>query len=577
MAGKRRRTATLPENSAVEEQPSEKDGTDEEDVQADDDDDDVSSEIALIRRRWELASVLNFLMTFQPVIGTDLKLTAEDIENALIKPDTSLARLHIQLLKGIPPVSKTLNDTDAWVTALCKKIATWWPWVAEGEMPLTATKGEEISKYKELEPTTRLLMLKALCEIRAEQNDAVSYINDALKSGSEISCFRKNKIGGDGKATSYWYDGGTVIGHRLYKEVCKAEPKTKIKGKASNGPPTISFQWETLATNLHEFQKIVDEFSSSKVVGEKAVGKIIETDFVPTVEKFQKKKERALKQKERQERLLNDYRSYGTGSTRSCRNRSAITYTFDEYDRAIDEAIEISKKSKVTKEIGNNKLNKRGKLATNGGSDAGTDSKGSDTENSDSDMGTGSKDGNIEKEEIRNNDKLRKQGKLASDGGSDAGSDTEGSHSENSDSDMGTGSKDGNIEKGDSLDSASESQQDSQGDDNSASNDEGNDRISDSYEGSESENSGDMDDANDKKRSQRAFGTRWSTRLAEDKNRPVAETRNLASKNRLRQRPTRNSALDTVVLDSEDDNLSGNESGHEDSSSVANSEEGSDG
>ncbi|XP_065848574.1 DDT domain-containing protein DDR4 [Euphorbia lathyris] len=535
MAGNRRRTATLAKKTAVEEQASEKDGNDEDVVIVVDDNSSLEPEIAQIRRRWELASVLNFLMTFEPVIGSDLKLTAEEIETGLVKPDSSLARLHIKLLKGIPPVSKTLNDTDAWVTAVCKKITIWWPWVAEGEMPLTAAKGEEIYRYKELEPTTRLLILKALCEIRAEQDDAVSYINDALKNGSEISCFRKNKIGGDGNATSYWYDGGTVIGHRLYKEVSKNEPKSKMKGKASNGPPTISLQWETLATNLNEFEKIVDELSSSKVMGETAVGKIIKTDVVPAVQKFQKKKERALKQKERQERLLNDIGSYGTGITRSCRNRRAITYTFDEYDRAIDEAIKISKKRKTTKEIGNNKLSK--------------------------------------------------QGKLGSDGGSDAGMDSKGSHTENSDSDMGTGSKDGNIKKGDSLDSEAESDsipQDSKGDDNSACNDEDNDRKSDNYEGgSESENSGDMDDASDMNCSHKPFGTQWSIRLAGDMHHPDVETRNLASKNRLRQRPTRNSALDTVVLDSEDDSLSdkanGNESGCEDLSPVADSEEVSDG
>ncbi|KAK6281562.1 hypothetical protein POUND7_015387 [Theobroma cacao] len=32
---------------------------------------------------------------------------------------------------GIPPVSKLLNNSDAQVTALCKKLATWWPWVRQ--------------------------------------------------------------------------------------------------------------------------------------------------------------------------------------------------------------------------------------------------------------------------------------------------------------------------------------------------------------------------------------------------------------------------------------------------------------
>lgn len=36
---------------------------------------------------------------FDPILGKDLKLSAEDIEIGLVKPDVSLARLHIKLLK----------------------------------------------------------------------------------------------------------------------------------------------------------------------------------------------------------------------------------------------------------------------------------------------------------------------------------------------------------------------------------------------------------------------------------------------------------------------------------------------
>ncbi|XP_021295978.1 uncharacterized protein LOC110425400 [Herrania umbratica] len=34
-------------------------------------------------------------------------------------------------LKGILPVSKLLNNSDAWVTILFKKLAMWWPWVRQ--------------------------------------------------------------------------------------------------------------------------------------------------------------------------------------------------------------------------------------------------------------------------------------------------------------------------------------------------------------------------------------------------------------------------------------------------------------
>ena len=99
---------------------------------------------------------------------------------------------------------------------------------------------EEISRYKGLDPTKRLLILKALCEIRADvlypistfkdisyiaflflpcffvsspwkiivlvlqQNDTVAYINNALKEGTDISAFRKERIGEDGNDTSFW-------------------------------------------------------------------------------------------------------------------------------------------------------------------------------------------------------------------------------------------------------------------------------------------------------------------------------------------------------------------------------------
>lgn len=53
------------------------------------------------------------------------------------------------------------------------------------------------------------------------------------------------------------------------------------------------------------------------------------------------------------------------------------------------------------------------------------------------------------------------------------------------------------------------------------------------------------------------MGVRWSKRLAGDTSHPVLENRNLGTKNRSRQRPICNSALDSVVRqDSDDENSS---------------------
>ncbi|XWS72585.1 hypothetical protein CRYUN_Cryun02cG0052500 [Craigia yunnanensis] len=452
------------------------------------DDSSSDSEVAKLRGRWELASVLNFLNVFDPVIGNDLKLTAEEIELGLVKPNISIAALHIKLLKGIPPVSKLLNSSDAWVTALCKKLAMWWPWVAEGEIPLTAHNGEEISKYRELDPTSRLLLLKALCEIRADQVDTVSYINDALKSSKEISCFRKEKIGRN-RNVSYWYDGNTVFGYRLYREINRNQPKTKAKEKACLTLPTVCSHWETLAVDFTEFRGVVDKLLASKTAAEVAIGKTIDADAIPVVEKFQKRKERALKQRKRQEMLLNGLRSScDAGITRSCRNRRPISYTFDEYDRAIDEAIELTKRKTIEDRSHGQKLARQA-FASNG--DGGSVSKGS------------------------------------SDGkGNSMRSDTE-------DDKFQDAGADGN----DDVDDYSTRKDD---DDNN---------------GSDSSNSademGNLGNVNHEK--DMSMRSRWSKRLAGVAIHPAVGTGNLGTKNRLRQRPVINSALDSIVPDSEDD------------------------
>nr|GME10923.1 UDP-glycosyltransferase 91A1-like [Ipomoea batatas]GME21484.1 UDP-glycosyltransferase 91A1-like [Ipomoea batatas] len=50
----------------------------------------------------------------------------------------------------------------------------------------------------------------------------------------------------------------------------------------------ISSRWETLATNLEEFRTFVDNVSHSEVKWEKAVGKAVQADVIPVLEKKQK-------------------------------------------------------------------------------------------------------------------------------------------------------------------------------------------------------------------------------------------------------------------------------------------------
>lgn len=306
---------------------------------------DPQKERGRLRNMFELASVLNFIHVFRPVLNINMEFSAEELETALITPNNTLSQLHIQLLKGIPPVSRTLGN-NMWVTALCKKLADWWPWVAEGELPLVACHGEEIIAYKKLDPCTRVLVLKALCEIRLEQDDIWKFIDDSLKHNNfQLSSFRKARLGGDAHGTSYWYDADSIIGHRLYREIQKIEVKIKPKGKGRSTEPLISCQWETIATNLDEFLAVSEKFASSRNKVEAGIGKKIKNDIVPVLEELQKKKERALKKQQRQATLLDSFFVVqGETIGRSRRDRKPVKYTFDDYDRSIDEAIQMTKK-----------------------------------------------------------------------------------------------------------------------------------------------------------------------------------------------------------------------------------------
>ncbi|KAF5461494.1 hypothetical protein F2P56_017586 [Juglans regia] len=522
ISGRRTRASTKSEAVGKDVLPVAKEGSADQPVLVLDDSR-FESEVAKLRGRWELASVFNFLSVFEPVIGSDLKLSAEEIEMGLIKTNRSNAQLHIALLKGIPPVSKVLNGSDAWVTALCKKLAMWWPWVAEGKVPLMAAKGEEISRYKELDPTDRLLILKALCEVRADQQDVLSYINDALKQGNQMSCFRKDKIGGDGSGTSYWYDGNKTIGHRLYREVNMYQSKRNSNGKRCLTPPAISFQWETIATNLEEFCKVVDELSCSKVIAEVDVGKTIETDAIPVLEKLQKNKERALKRKQRQDMLLNSFSTpHVAGMTRSCRTRNPISYTFDEYDRAIDEAIQLTnghkkldmlKTDPVTLLNGTKTCQREGKASLEQSPER--DGAEHGTRNGGQEMYTGSKDNSCERGDSMDSD-------IESDVLQEVGIDDE-----NEDEDY-YGKKvdiddDGCCDLGYSEPDRNRATLDSQ---------KANDFCTQKLE---------------------------ETRLTGATAHADVSNRGLGTKNRLRQRPTRNSALDSIVIpDSDDENVPGN-------------------
>ncbi|KAL9337803.1 hypothetical protein Peur_069572 [Populus x canadensis] len=298
-----------------------------------------------LRSMWELASVLNFLNVFRHLLNITVEFSAEEFETALITPNDTLGDIHMPLLKAIPPITRMALTRDTWITVLCRKLRDWWHWVADGELPLVASHGVEVEVYKTLDPGIRVVILKALCDIRVEQEDIRNYIDNSLKHGIQLSLFRKERFGGDSQGINYWYEDDPMIGQRLYREIRKTEVKLKAKAKGSQIIPNVTYLWETVATNFEEFQDVSEKLYTSKNRTEASMGKKLKNDMLPEIEKVYKRKERLLKKQHRQALLLDNFLSMdGHAPGRSLRDRKPVTYTFDDYDRSINEAIKITKR-----------------------------------------------------------------------------------------------------------------------------------------------------------------------------------------------------------------------------------------
>ncbi|KAI4329588.1 hypothetical protein MLD38_027958 [Melastoma candidum] len=140
--------------------------------------------------------------------------------------------------------------------------------------------------------------------------------------------FRKERVGGDSSGVYYWYEDGPLIGHRLYRERRKVEVK-RAKVKGSNVIPMATYLWETVATNLDEFQNVTEKLIESKKRVEASVGKKMKIDMLPDIEKVHKRKERLVKKQHGDALLLDNFITVdGLAPGRSLRDRKPVTCTF---------------------------------------------------------------------------------------------------------------------------------------------------------------------------------------------------------------------------------------------------------
>lgn len=180
--------------------------------------------------------------------------------------------------------------------------------------------------------------------------------------------------------------------------------------------------------------------------------------------------------------LLSRFHHSGIRDIRSCRNRRPVKYTFDEYDQAIDEAIQLTKKKTPGEQ-------------------------------------TCSRERPTKKHSSFENDTDKDKFRGSSVIDSDDDDDDEYEYDNNFTDTVSTDSDKENVNLGNK-----------------------NNATQNTYRRNESF-------VNKPK------GLRWSKRLAGISSHPVLDNIDLGAKNRSRQRPTRNTALETLHSDSEDGNL----------------------
>ena len=312
----------------------------------------VSKERLELRSLWEMAAVMNFFCVFRYIINNLPDFTMDELESAILNPNSVLDTIHVVLLKGVPPAARVPLRCDTWPTVLSKKFKDWWRRVAEGPCPLIPCQGAELASYLELDAPTRVRVLLALCEMRVDQDDARLYIDDLVKRSQLPTVVRKDRSGCGAEGTTFWLEEHSLMGQRLYREgqVTFPAPAPKNKGRGwgrgKNVPPPVPGSWETVATNIEEFQEVSTRLLESRNRLEAAMGKKLFQSLMPQLEEIQKKKDRMVKKQQREAVLLdNMLQGHGLAAGRSRRERKPVTYTFDEFDRSISDAIKFTTKS----------------------------------------------------------------------------------------------------------------------------------------------------------------------------------------------------------------------------------------
>eukprot|EP00898_Chlorokybus_atmophyticus_P005995 jgi/Chlat1/6397/Chrsp45S05911 len=302
---------------------------------------DPDSQRKQLRKMWELASVLNFLHTFREVLHVTVSCTVEDLESALIHPNTTLADLHIDILRGVSPKLKSSVNYDSWHQYLRTKTRFQLQELLGQHEFAIIERGRESEAYAKLSAPQRVRLLLAICELRSDCADVQSYICEAMKKGgSGADYFRPGPLGNDSAGNMYWYELDDICGWRMYKEAPWWTGKNKQSGTGRRALPPTQASWDVAASSCEEFRQLGDKLANSRHKGEAKLGRMVLTDLVPGLEDKEKKREKELKKQQRAHHQLEKFvPMWAQTSLRPRRERKPVSYTFEAYEQSIAEAI----------------------------------------------------------------------------------------------------------------------------------------------------------------------------------------------------------------------------------------------
>lgn len=349
-----------------------------------------------VQECWEMASLMAFLGAFAEEVELPSAWTVDGLEAALTEPGenrTEVMDLHIALLRGMNP--KAAVSKTNWMTMVAKKIKAQSDAKEEVFHKWVVCKNhQEWELHAQCTPIEKLKVILIMCEMRMFCNDIRTRVERAAtapktKVGEDdlhtLNALRPSPLGVDAEGAKYWFmDAGKkniCRGFRLYKEVPR-NSGTKVKatpvkwwetkkasqkvnlGGSKTSIPTME-EWKLLAQDEASMEKVGEYLITGSAKADRRLGAIILDTVVPGL------KERKRREEKRQVAAQRLHVALGNGlhaknlevSGRGRRVRRAVNYTFENYDKEIEESIKTQNyrgERKMPEKISSHEANRLG-------------------------------------------------------------------------------------------------------------------------------------------------------------------------------------------------------------------------